>query len=66
MFLADEELCLLLTLGEASGGGDLLAGRLFLLVDDATGYRPSLALPIESSTWPTVQSSVYTNLIAVK
>jgi hypothetical protein len=53
LFLMDEGLFVLVTLGDTSGGDDLLTGNLLLLVDDGTefepseaaGYRPSLALP---------------------
>jgi hypothetical protein len=54
LFLMDEGLCLLVTLGDTSGGGDLLVGNLLFLDADCTelepkeaaGYRPSLALPV--------------------
>jgi hypothetical protein len=53
LFLMDEGLYVLVTLGDTSGGDDLLTGNLLLLVADGTefepseaaGYRPSLALP---------------------
>jgi len=53
LFLMDEGLFVLVTLGDTSGGDDLLTGNLLLLVADGTefepseaaGYRPPLALP---------------------
>jgi len=53
LFLINEELLVLVTLGDTSGGDELLTGNLLLLVADGTefepseaaGYRPSLTLP---------------------